>query len=75
MAPSSSFFPHLIFSNILLTILFADPHPRPPLVDSKVTYLRIFNALSEEEKSYKTLVTTNKLHKLGFYPSGATSRT
>ena len=40
--------------------------------EKEVTHLGIYNALSEKKQNYKALVTTTKLWKYDFYPSGAT---
>ena len=72
MAASLSPFLYLVITVFFLLIFFADPLPRPWPQEEEITHLGIYNMLLEEKRDYKALVTTIKLQKYVFDPSGTT---
>ena len=53
--------------NIFLSL--ADPHPRPDLTLAEYDLILRFCLLSEEHRSFRTVLIPEQLHRHEFYPS------
>ena len=53
--------------------ILAEPRSHLALEDSDISLVRLFNALSKEQRSYKIIATPEQLRRHGFYLSTAIS--
>ena len=58
-------------SNVLT--FFAGFHPRLDLEEADLALVQRFNSLSEDRRSYKSIITPERLSRHGFYPPALTS--
>ena len=67
----SSRFSHSLMSDVLTFLVGS--HPRLELRKVDLALVQRFNLLSEDQRSYKNIITLEQLSRHGFYPSASTS--
>ena len=57
------------FAGCNVFLYLADPHPRPDSTEVEYAWIKSFCLLSDEQQSYKSVLTPERLHRHDFYPS------